>query len=125
MATILVVDDNELIRELISRRLGRQGYAVVEAEDGSSGVTKARAVSPDLILMDLCLPDIDGIEATRVLRSDEATCRIPIIMLSASSPPHAGRPHFSVSSDDYEMKPIDFPRLTGKIKALLSRGANG
>ena len=121
--TILVVEDNEASRDALSRRLERHGYRVIQAFDGSQGVSVARASLPDLILMDLGLPVLDGWNATRQLKADTLTKHIPIIVLSA----HAMTSHrdkaLAAGGDDFDTKPVRFQALLGKIEWLL--GGNG
>jgi len=121
MSTILLVEDNEMNRDMLSRRLIRRGYEVLLAEDGETGVRMALGSLPDLILMDLSLPDIDGLEATRRLKADPRTHRIPIIVLTAHAMLGDRQQALAAGSDDYDIKPIELERLLGKMSALLER----
>jgi len=121
--TLLVVEDNEPSREALSRRLARRGYAVVAAEDGLAGVEMAHSARPDLILMDLGLPGIDGWEATARLKADAATSDIPIIVLSAHAMTSDRALALAAGGDDFDTKPVRFERLLEKIEALLNRVA--
>jgi CheY-like chemotaxis protein len=120
MAKILLVEDNEMNRDMLSRRLERKDHQVVIAVDGQQAIDFAAAEKPDLILMDMSLPVIDGWEATRRLKINEATRRIPIIALTAHAMPEDERKAREAGCDDYDTKPIELPRLLGKIDALLS-----
>ena len=119
MPTILLVEDNELNRDMLSRRLVRRGYAVVCARDGEEGHTMAGAHRPDLILMDIGLPGIDGWQVTRLLKDNPQTAGIPIIALTAHALLTDREKAREVGCDDYDTKPIDFVRLSDKIEALL------
>jgi CheY-like chemotaxis protein len=121
MTTILLVEDNEMNRDMLSRRLIRRGYEVQIAEDGESGIRMALGSLPDLILMDLSLPDIDGLEATRRLKADARTSRIPIIVLTAHAMMGDRQQALAAGGDDYDIKPVELERLVGKISALLER----
>ena len=119
MAKILLVEDNEMNRDMLARRLERRGYQVVIAVDGDQGVRLAQAEVPDLILMDMSLPVLDGWEATRRLKVTPATQAIPIIALTAHAMSGAREQALEAGCDDYDSKPIEFLRLLGKIQALL------
>ena len=119
MTTILLVEDNEMNRDMLSRRLIRRGYEVILAEDGESGVRMAQEREPTLILMDLSLPDIDGLEATRRLKEDPRTRRIPVIVLTAHAMMGDRQQALAAGADDYDIKPVELERLVGKILALL------
>ena len=119
MAKILLVEDNEMNRDMLSRRLIRKGYEVVLGEDGEKGVSLAASDRPDIILMDMSLPVIDGWEATRQLKADEDTKGIPIIALTAHAMAEDEQKARAVGCDDYDTKPIDLPRLLQKIQSLL------
>ena len=119
MAKILLVEDNEMNRDMLSRRLERRGYQVVIAVDGAQGVQMAQAEKPDLILMDMSLPVLDGWEATKRLKADPATCGIPVIALTAHAMAADREKALAAGCDDYDIKPIEFPRLLGKIEAFL------
>ena len=121
MVKILLVEDNEMNRDMLSRRLERKGYTVTLALDGAEGLNKARTEAPDLILMDMSLPVVDGWEATRQLKADEATKRIPIIALTAHAMASDEQKARDSGCDDFDTKPIELERLLGKIEALLSR----
>jgi two-component system cell cycle response regulator DivK len=121
MPKILLVEDNEMNRDMLSRRLQRRGYQIVAAENGEQGLSLARAEGPDLILMDITLPEMDGWEVARLLKADEATRHIPIIALTARVLMTDQRKAFEVGCDDYDTKPVDFGRLTEKIGNLLVR----
>ena len=123
MTTILLVEDNEPSRDALGRRLARRGYQVVPAVDGLEAVNLARQANPQLILMDLGLPVMDGWEATRQLKNDVATQHIPIIVLSAHAMKDDRELALAAGSDDFDSKPIRFERLLEKIEALLSKGA--
>ena len=123
MAKILLVEDNETNRDMLSRRLIRKGYEVVMAEDGEQAVRMAAAEHPDIILMDMSLPVIDGWEATRRVKAQEATRVIPVIALTAHAMAGDREKALDAGCDDYDTKPIEFPRLLDKITALLARGA--
>jgi CheY-like chemotaxis protein len=123
MATILLVEDNELNREMLSRRLERKGYRVVSAADGREGVEKARTAGPDLILMDMSMPVMDGWEATRQLKASPATRPIPVIALTAHAMVGDREKALAAGCDDYEMKPVDLPRLLAKVQTLLTQEA--
>ena len=119
MPRILLVEDNELNRDMLSRRLLRQGFEVALAADGRQGVEMARTTPPDLILMDMSLPILSGWDAARQLKAEEATRTIPIIALTAhamSGDEDAAR---EAGCDDFDTKPIELPRLLGKIRALV------
>jgi CheY-like chemotaxis protein len=118
--TILVVEDNDLNRELLARRLKRKGFDVVHAADGIEGVRLARESHPDLILMDMSLPGMDGWQATRVLKSDAATVHLPVIALTAHAMAGDFEKAIEAGCDDYDTKPVDMPRLLGKIERLLA-----
>lgn len=118
--TILVVEDNDLNRELLARRLKRKGFDVVHAADGIEGVRLARESHPDLILMDMSLPGMDGWQATRVLKSDAATVHLPVIALTAHAMAGDFEKAIEAGCDDYDTKPIDLPRLLGKMERLLA-----
>ena len=123
MAKILLVEDNELNRDMLSRRLERKGYTVVLAVDGAEGLGKARSETPDVILMDMSLPVLDGWEATRQLKADAATRGIPIIALTAHAMATDEQKARQCGCDDFDTKPIELTRLLGKIEALLPRSA--
>jgi CheY-like chemotaxis protein len=120
MYTVLIVEDNEPSRDALARRLQRRGYDVRTAVDGEEGVHLARAVRPDLILMDLGLPKMDGWEATRQLKADARTRAIPIIVLSAHAMTNDREMALRAGGDDFDTKPIRFPQLLAKIEGLLS-----
>jgi CheY-like chemotaxis protein len=117
----MVVEDNEPSRDALSRRLERRGYRVLLATDGQQAVTLAHASKPDVILMDLGLPVIDGWEATRRLKGDGATRHIPIIVLSAHAMTNDREMALAAGGDDFDTKPVRFQQLLGKIETLLSR----
>ena len=119
MAKILLVEDNEMNRDMLSRRLLRKGYAVVVATDGREGIAMARSEAPDLILMDMSLPLLDGWEATRQLKAAPETRSIPIIALTAHAMAGDREKAIEAGCDDYDTKPIEFTRLVDKIEALL------
>ena len=119
MAKILLVEDNEMNRDMFSRRLERKGHSVSIAIDGAEGLDKARSDTPDLILMDMSLPVIDGWEVTRRLKADEATRRIPVIALTAHAMASDEQKALEAGCDDFDTKPIELPRLLDKIQALL------
>jgi CheY-like chemotaxis protein len=123
MATILIVEDNEPSRDALARRLARRGFQVLQAADGREGVSVAQAVLPDLILMDLGLPAIDGWEATRRLKCGEATHRIPIIVLSAHAMSKDRELALAAGGDEFDTKPVRFDGLLAKIEMLLAKGA--
>jgi CheY-like chemotaxis protein len=118
---ILLIEDNEMNRDMLSRRLKRRGYQVVTANDGTEGHTLALQESPELILMDIGLPDMDGWEVTRRLKSNENTRNIPIIALTAHALVTDRTKAFEAGCDDYDTKPVEFARLSGKIETLLAR----
>ena|SRR3954463_16610979 len=122
MARILLVEDNEMNRDMLSRRLERRGYEVITALDGAEGLQVARSKSPDLILMDMSLPVLDGWEATRQLKSSPETQSIPVIALTAHALRGDREQALEAGCDDYDIKPVDFPRLLTKMEALLQRG---
>jgi two-component system cell cycle response regulator DivK len=123
MAKILLVEDNEMNRDMLSRRLIRNGFEVSIAIDGQQGVDMAMAQLPDLILMDMSLPVIDGWEATRRIKANDATRRIPVIALTAHAMAGDREQAMEVGCDDYDTKPVEITRLLGKIAALLATKA--
>jgi CheY-like chemotaxis protein len=123
MAKILLVEDSEMNRDMLARRLAKRGYEVVIAVDGGQGVTLAQTEAPDLILMDMNLPVLDGSEATRQLRAAPATRSIPIIALTAHAMSGDRENALKAGCDDYDTKPIELERLLGKIEVLLKKEA--
>lgn len=123
VAKILLVEDNEMNRDMLSRRLKRNGYDVVIAIDGQQGVDMAASETPDLILMDMSLPVIDGWEATRRVKHNEITHRIPVIALTAHAMAGDREKAIEAGCDDYDTKPVEITRLLGKIAALLDAGS--
>ena len=121
VAKILLVEDNEMNRDMLSRRLQRKGYEVVMAEDGGQGVSLARKETPDVILLDMSLPVIDGWEAARQLKSEAKTRGIPIIALTAHAMSGDREKALEAGCNDYDTKPVELPRLLGKIEALLEK----
>ena len=121
MAKILLVEDNEMNRDMLSRRLERKGFEVVMAVDGGQAVTMAESERPDLILMDMSLPVMDGWEATRRVKAADTTGHIPVIALTAHAMAGDREKALGAGCDDYDTKPIEMPRLLEKIDALLSR----
>ncbi len=120
MPTILLVEDNEMNRDMLSRRLQRKGYDVQLAVNGVEGVAQARALLPDLILMDISLPVLDGWEATRQIKAVLETQHIPVIALTAHAMAGDREKSLMAGCDDYDTKPVDVPRLLSKIEALLA-----
>ncbi|MGZ4779312.1 MAG: response regulator [Thermoanaerobaculia bacterium] len=119
MSTILIVEDNEMNRDMLSRRLERKGFKILIAVDGETGIDVAREQLPDLILMDMSLPVVDGWEATRRLKADGALKHIPVIALTAHAMANDRDKAFEAGCNDYDTKPIELPRLLAKIEALL------
>ena len=119
MAKILIVEDNEMNRDMLSRRLERKGFSVVMAEDGQKGVDMSKSESPDLILMDLSLPVMDGWTATSTIKEDTQTNSIPIIVLTAHAMAGDREKALDAGADEYDTKPIDFKRLLDKINQYI------
>lgn len=122
MPRILLVEDNEMNRDMLSRRLQRRGYDVILAVDGQIGIELAKSQAPDLILMDMSLPVIDGWEATRTLKAADATRNIPVIALTAHAMSTDRDKAIEAGCDDYDTKPIELSRLLGKMEALMKPG---
>ena len=120
---ILLVEDNELNRDMLTRRLARRGYTMVSALDGAEGVAAAEREAPDLILMDMSLPVLDGWAATARLKSSPATRAIPVIALTAHAMAGDREQALAAGCDDFDTKPVELPRLLAKIEALLARPA--
>jgi CheY-like chemotaxis protein len=123
MTKILLVEDNEMNRDMLGRRLTRHGYTVVFAVDGPMGVAMSRSELPDLILMDVALGDMDGWEATRLIKADPQTTRIPIIALTAHALATDRETSVQVGCSEFDTKPVDMPRLLGKITHCLGTAA--
>jgi CheY-like chemotaxis protein len=119
MAKVLLVEDNEMNRDMLSRRLVRRGFQVVFAMDGQQGVDLARSERPDIILMDMSLPVIDGWEATRRVKADDATRSVPVIGLTAHAMAGDREKAIEAGCDDYDTKPVELDRLIGKIERLI------
>lgn len=122
MPRVLIVEDNEMNRDMLARRLERRGYQVEIAVDGRAGIDMATAVSPDLILMDLSLPVIDGWEATRRLKAEQSTRDIPVIALTAHAMQGDEQKALEAGCDDYDTKPVNFKRLLAKIEHFVDGG---
>jgi CheY-like chemotaxis protein len=120
---ILLVEDNEMNRDMLGRRLTRQGFVVSFAVDGPSGVAMASSEMPDLILMDVALGDMDGWEATRLIKADQRTAHIPVIALTAHALATDRETSVKVGCSEFDTKPVDLPRLLGKIKHCLEHAA--
>ncbi|MFO1459155.1 MAG: response regulator [Verrucomicrobiota bacterium] len=121
MPKILLVEDNEMNRDMLSRRLERRGFTVTLACDGAEGVARAQSDAPDLILMDMSLPVLDGWSATRQLKADASTAGIPVIALTAHAMASDEEKARAAGCDDFDTKPIELPRLLDKIQAQLVR----
>lgn len=121
MPKVLLVEDNEMNRDMLSRRLKRKGFEVVMAEDGSKGVALAQSESPEIILMDMSLPVIDGWEATRQIKQQESLKGIPVIALTAHAMAGDREKALAAGCDDYDTKPVELPRLLEKMNALLQK----
>jgi len=121
MSKILIVEDNEFNRDMLSRRLLRKGFEVMVAEDGTSGIRLAHTAHPDIILMDVSLPDIDGLEVTRQLKGDDKTRSIPIIVITAHAMVGDRQQSLEAGADDYHMKPVELVTLLSQIQTLLTR----
>lgn len=121
MARVLIVEDDEMNRDMLSRRLVRRGYEVIMAVDGEEGVRKAKKERPDVILMDMSLPQIDGWEATRRIKSSPETRSIPVIALTAHAMAEDEKKAMAAGCDDFDTKPVELSRLLGKIELLLSK----
>jgi two-component system, cell cycle response regulator DivK len=122
MRKVLVVEDNEMNRDMLSRRLTRRGFQVIFAVDGQQGVDLARSERPDIILMDMSLPVMDGWEATRRVKSDDATRGVPVIGLTAHAMAGDRDKAIAAGCDDYDTKPVELERLIGKMERLLGAG---
>jgi CheY-like chemotaxis protein len=119
MTKVLLVEDNEMNRDMLSRRLIRRGFEVIFAADGQQGVELAKSARPDIILMDMSLPIIDGWEATRRVKADDATRGVPVIGLTAHAMAGDREKAIEAGCDDYDTKPVELDRLIGKIEKLL------
>jgi two-component system, cell cycle response regulator DivK len=118
MPKILIVEDNEMNRDMLSRRLERRGFEVVIAVDGADGVAKSKSELPDIVLMDMSLPVMNGWEATRAIKADPATESMPVIALTAHSMPGDREKAMEAGCNDYDVKPVELPRLLEKMAAL-------
>ena len=125
MAKILLVEDNEMNRDMLSRRLIRSGYEVVLALDGAQGVALAASEAPDVVLMDMSLPVLDGWEATRRLKSDPKTRTLPVIALTAHAMAGDEAKARQAGCDDFDTKPVEYTRLLSKIEGLLQKRKSG
>ena len=125
MPKILLVEDNEMNRDMLSRRLIRSGYDVVLAVDGAEGVAMAASAAPDLVLMDMSLPVLDGWEATRRLKGDPETRRLPVIALTAHAMAGDEKKAREAGCDDFDTKPVEYTRLLSKIEGLLQKRVAG
>ncbi len=121
MARVLIVEDNELNRDMLSRRLARRGYEVLLAHDGAQGVAMASSTGPDIVLMDMSLPVLDGWEATRQLKAAPGTRTIPIIALTAHAMTGDEAKALDAGCDDFDTKPVEIERLIGKIERWITR----
>ncbi len=121
MSRILLVEDNEMNRDMLSRRLQRRGYEVIIAIDGQTGIEAAESQLPDLILMDMSLPLIDGWDATRQLKSNSATQHIPVVALTAHAMDGEREKALAAGCNDYDTKPVELERLLQKMEALLNK----
>ena len=119
MTKVLLIEDNEMNRDMLSRRLIRRGFQVVFAMDGQQGIDLARSERPDIVLMDMSLPVIDGWEATRRLKADDATRSVPVIGLTAHAMSGDREKAIEAGCDDYDTKPVELDRLICKIERLL------
>ena len=124
MAKILLVEDNEMNRDMLTRRLEKRGYTVIPAVDGAAGVSLAKTATPDLILMDMSLPVIDGWEASRQIKADPAVAGIPIIALTAHAMESDRDKALKAGCNDFDTKPVELARLLSKIEALLKGPAS-
>lgn len=122
MAKILIVEDNEMNRDMLSRRLERRGFAIVMAVDGRQGVDMTRSENPDLVLMDMSLPVMDGWTATRTIKDDPELAKIPVIALTAHAMEGDREKAIAAGCDDYDTKPIELPRLLEKIQKFIPNG---
>jgi two-component system cell cycle response regulator DivK len=122
MTKILLVEDNEMNRDMLSRRLTRNGFEIVMAVNGQQGLDLASSENPDLILLDMSLPVMDGWEAARRLKADTATAKIPVIALTAHAMVQDKEKALAAGCDDFDTKPIELPRLLEKINTLLKNG---
>lgn len=120
MARILLVEDNELNRDMLSRRLIKKGFEIIIATDGAESIRLAKETLPDLILMDMSLPEMDGWEATQRIKSDSATKQIPVVALTAHAMEADRKKALAAGCDDYDTKPIELSRLLSKIQFLLA-----
>jgi CheY-like chemotaxis protein len=118
MAKILIVEDNEMNRDMLSRRLERRGFTVVMAVDGAEGVAMTKSELPDLVLMDMSLPVMNGWEATRAIRAEATTAAIPVVALTAHSMPGDREKAMEAGCNDYDVKPVELPRLLQKMADL-------
>lgn len=118
-ATVLLVEANELDRDMLTRRLQRRGYAVLTALDGASAVAMTTAHRPDLVLLDMSLPVMDGLEATRRMKAHPDTKQVPVLILTAHALVHDRERAFGAGCDDFDTKPVELPRLLSKMEALL------
>lgn len=125
MRRILLVEDNEMNRDMLSRRLRRRGYEVIIAVDGQQGVTMARSSSPDIVLMDMSLPVMDGWQATQTLKASPGTKEIPVIALTAHAMSTDREKAMEAGCDDYDTKPIELTRLIAKMESLMARTSRG
>jgi CheY-like chemotaxis protein len=121
---VLLVEDNEMNRDMLSRRLIKRGYEVVIAVDGQEGVDKARTETPDVILLDMSLPVLDGWEVAKILKKEDSTKGIPVIALTAHAMTGDKQKTLEAGCDDYDTKPVELKRLLGKMEALLDTGSN-
>ena len=121
MTKILLIEDNDMNRDMLERRLQRKGYDIIFAVDGEKGIDMAVSESPDLILMDMSLPGIDGWEATRRIKAAPATADIPVIALTAHAMANDREKALAAGCDEYETKPVELDRLMDKMQQLLSR----
>lgn len=119
---VLIVEDNEMNLDMLTRRLTKRGYAVTSAQDGAAGVGLARVERPDIVLMDMSLPVMDGWTATRALKDDPATAAIPVIALTAHAMEDDRAKALAAGCDDFATKPVDLPGLLAKMAALLPPG---